>query len=161
MVYIRRFTPRGSDMVILNTLQGHFAEVTCVCWNTTKSKWITGSEDGTIRIWVNDISYLWLLNHTLCVSTSINVVFGHKVQIFIQSAMQYWGLYRAFGKCAFIIVLQSGEGMNECEQILSAQGSVMSMCLDRNNGAIVAGVEEFIRYSDENICRFDLYSLLQ
>ena len=35
--------------------------------------------------------------------------------------------------------------MNECEQILSAQGSVTSMTIDVTNGAIITGVQEFIR----------------
>jgi len=52
MVYIRKFSKRGEEMVLLNTLQGHFMEVTCVVWNHVKLKWITGSEDNTIRIWV-------------------------------------------------------------------------------------------------------------
>ncbi|KAK2188036.1 hypothetical protein NP493_146g02006 [Ridgeia piscesae] len=51
MVYIRKFSKRGEEMVLLNTLQGHFMEVTCVVWNHVKLKWITGSEDNTIRIW--------------------------------------------------------------------------------------------------------------
>jgi len=33
-------------------LQGHEAEVTQVRWNAVLTKWITGSEDGTIRVWV-------------------------------------------------------------------------------------------------------------
>jgi hypothetical protein len=36
--------------------------------------------------------------------------------------------------------------MNECEQILAAQGQVCSMCIDLINGSIVAGIQEFIRY---------------
>ena len=52
MVYIRKFSTTGSKMTLVNTLQGHDAEVTCVRWNTVLDKWITGSEDGTIRIWV-------------------------------------------------------------------------------------------------------------
>ena len=53
MVYIRKFSTNGVDMVLLNTLQGHFGEVTAVKWNDVKEKWVTGSEDGTIRIWVS------------------------------------------------------------------------------------------------------------
>ena len=40
---------------------------------------------------------------------------------------------------------QSGEGLNECEQTLSAQGAVTTLCVDRVNGAIVAGVQQYIR----------------
>lgn len=53
MVYIRKFSLRGPDMVMINTLQGHEGEITCVRWNRVKGKWVTGSEDGTIRIWVS------------------------------------------------------------------------------------------------------------
>ncbi len=52
MVYLRKFSTEGKEMVLLNTLQGHYAEVTCIKWSNIKHKWITGSEDGTIRIWV-------------------------------------------------------------------------------------------------------------
>lgn len=52
MVYIRKFSTTGSKMTLVNTLQGHEAEVTCVQWNSITQKWITGSEDATIRIWV-------------------------------------------------------------------------------------------------------------
>jgi WD40 repeat protein len=52
MVYIRKFSTTGSKMTLVNTLQGHEAEVTCVKWNSITQKWVTGSEDATIRIWV-------------------------------------------------------------------------------------------------------------
>ena len=52
MVYIRKFSTVGSKMTLVNTLQGHDAEVTCVKWNSITNKWVTGSEDATIRIWV-------------------------------------------------------------------------------------------------------------
>ena len=56
MVYIRKFLPTGTAMVLLNTLQGHFAEVTCIEWNAIKETWVTGSEDATVRIWVGTFS---------------------------------------------------------------------------------------------------------
>jgi len=56
MVYIRKFSTVGSEMVLLNTLQGHFGEVVCVCWNPVKNVWVTGSEDGTICVWVSSRS---------------------------------------------------------------------------------------------------------
>lgn len=101
MVYIRKFSTRGEEMVLLNTLQGHFMEVTCVVWNHVKEKWITGSEDNTIRIW-------------------------------------------------------SGSGLNECEQTLSAAGTVTALCIDVVNGAIVAGVQNNIR-----VFEADQYTLVQ
>ena len=47
--------------------------------------------------------------------------------------------------CECCLLFQSGEGLNECEQVLSALGSVTAMCIDTINGAIVAGVQEYIR----------------
>lgn len=56
MVYIRKFSTTGSNMTLVNTLQGHDGEVTCIKWNPVgKGAWVTGSEDGTIRIWVRCI----------------------------------------------------------------------------------------------------------
>ena len=55
MVYIRKFSTNGGRMSLLNTLQGHEAEVTAVEWSVVYNKWITGSEDGTVRIWVSFI----------------------------------------------------------------------------------------------------------
>lgn len=54
LVYIRQFSDRGAEMTLSAVLQGHEAEVTQVRWNAVLSKWITGSEDGTIRIWRGD-----------------------------------------------------------------------------------------------------------
>ncbi|KAL4227310.1 hypothetical protein ACF0H5_012756 [Mactra antiquata] len=98
MVYIRKFSTTGSKMTLVNTLQGHDAEVTCVKWNSITNKWVTGSEDATIRIW-------------------------------------------------------SGTGLNECEQILAAQGGVCSLCIDKVNGAIVAGIQQIIRVYDPEFYR--------
>ncbi|XP_059165911.1 uncharacterized WD repeat-containing protein alr3466-like [Physella acuta] len=93
MVYIRKFSLVGSKMTLCNTLQGHDGEVTCVRWNKICQKWVTGGEDGTIRIW-------------------------------------------------------SGQGMNECEQVLSTQGGVTCLCIDREHGSIIAGVQRFIKVYD-------------
>lgn len=54
LVYIRQFSERGAEMTLSAVLQGHEAEVTQVRWNAVLTKWITGSEDGTIRIWRAD-----------------------------------------------------------------------------------------------------------
>ena len=56
LVYIRQFSTCGEEMVLLNTLQGHLAEVSCVCWSERNGKWITGSEDGTVRIFVRAVA---------------------------------------------------------------------------------------------------------
>ncbi|CAI9578719.1 unnamed protein product, partial [Staurois parvus] len=50
-VYIRHFGVASSEMTLVNILKGHEAEVTTVVWHHLVDKWITGSEDGTIRIW--------------------------------------------------------------------------------------------------------------
>lgn len=45
-------------MTLQNTLQGHEGEITCVRWNPHgKGFWVTGSDDGTIRIWVRVLSF--------------------------------------------------------------------------------------------------------
>eukprot|EP00794_Sanderia_malayensis_P011226 gene11226-12405_t len=92
LVYIRKFSTSGLDMTLSAVLQGHEAEVTQVCWNHVFEKWITGSEDGTIRTW-------------------------------------------------------SANGM-ACEMVLSAHGNVSSLCIDRSNGCVVAGVQDTIRVYD-------------
>jgi len=60
MCYIRKFSERGSEMVLVNTLQGHHGEVNVICWYAQKSQWITGGEDTTIRIWVCDFLFFLL-----------------------------------------------------------------------------------------------------
>jgi len=52
IVYIRKFAAYGSEMTLVNTLQGHLSDVNCIKWVSAKSCWITGGEDQTIRIWV-------------------------------------------------------------------------------------------------------------
>ena len=54
------------------------------------------------------------------------------------------------------ILSQSGSGLNECEQILAAQGGVSCLCIDRVNGAIIAGIQSVIRVYDP-----DYYRLVQ
>ncbi|KAE8614831.1 hypothetical protein XENTR_v10008326 [Xenopus tropicalis] len=53
-IYIRRFAPISSKMTLVNILIGHEAEVTSIVWHNDIDKWISGSEDGTIRIWADD-----------------------------------------------------------------------------------------------------------
>lgn len=96
MVYIRTFSKTGKDMKLVNTLQGHDAEVTSICWSPLHSKWVTGSEDGTVRIW-------------------------------------------------------AGDGMNECEQILTVGQGVTCLCIDKTIGSIIVGVQYQIKvYDPEN-----------
>ncbi|XP_050413765.1 uncharacterized WD repeat-containing protein alr3466 [Patella vulgata] len=98
MVYIRKFSTNGSRMTLVNTLQGHEGEVTVVKWNSIRNKWVTGSEDGTVRIW-------------------------------------------------------SSEGFNECEQILSVQGGVCCLCIDKIHGSIIAGIQSIIRVYEPEFYR--------
>jgi len=44
-----------------------------------------------------------------------------------------------------VCVAQNSDGLNDCEQVLSAQGSVTALCVDSSTGAIVAGVQKIIR----------------
>ena len=52
MVYLRQFSTDGSKLTLVNTLQGHYGEVTSVQWNSVCKKWVTGSEDGSVCVWV-------------------------------------------------------------------------------------------------------------
>jgi WD40 repeat protein len=54
VVYIRKFSTLGYEMILTNKLEGHFGEVVSVKWNPVRNAWVTGSEDATIRIWVCD-----------------------------------------------------------------------------------------------------------
>ncbi|XP_046853532.1 uncharacterized WD repeat-containing protein alr3466-like [Xenia sp. Carnegie-2017] len=54
LVYIRKFSDNGSEMKLTGVLQGHEEDVTQVKWNAVISKWVTGSDDGSIRIWSDD-----------------------------------------------------------------------------------------------------------
>ncbi len=50
--YIRKFSVRGGEMVLVDTLQGHRGEVNVICWHAKRSQWVSGGEDATVRIWV-------------------------------------------------------------------------------------------------------------
>ncbi|KAI8592288.1 quinon protein alcohol dehydrogenase-like superfamily [Geranomyces variabilis] len=52
--YVRKFSPKGSEMYLQAVLQGHDAEVTQIKWCRKNHQWITGSEDRTIRVWPAD-----------------------------------------------------------------------------------------------------------
>ncbi|XP_051870391.1 uncharacterized protein LOC127569629 [Pristis pectinata] len=54
MVYIRHFSPIASEMKLVSILQGHEADITSILWHSLLNKWLSGSEDGTIRIWSED-----------------------------------------------------------------------------------------------------------
>ena len=46
----------------------------------------------------------------------------------------------------YFVLFQSGCGLNECEQVLSTQGSVTALSVDLDNGAIIAGIQDLIRW---------------
>ncbi|KAL5499905.1 hypothetical protein EMCRGX_G011374 [Ephydatia muelleri] len=52
--YLRRFSLQPSKMELLAILVGHTGEVTQVRWNEFCDKWVTSSEDSTVRIWSID-----------------------------------------------------------------------------------------------------------
>ncbi|XP_075065283.1 uncharacterized protein LOC142152492 isoform X1 [Mixophyes fleayi] len=70
-IYIRHFATVSSEMTLVNILKGHEAEVTSVVWHHLMDKWITGSEDGTIRIWSEDGSQCEKILHTKGVITCV------------------------------------------------------------------------------------------
>ncbi|ORY40968.1 WD40 repeat-like protein [Rhizoclosmatium globosum] len=49
--YIRKFSPKGEEMLLQAVLIGHEAEVSKIKWNRRYQQWVTGSEDRSIRIW--------------------------------------------------------------------------------------------------------------
>ncbi|PVD20095.1 hypothetical protein C0Q70_20589 [Pomacea canaliculata] len=97
MVYIRKFDTRGSHMVLTNTLQGHEGEVNCVAWNDICSKWVTASEDGTVRIWGGSLMNLCeqVLNlnsaiTALCIDCKVGcIIVGVQKEIKVYEAQTY------------------------------------------------------------------------
>ncbi|XP_075716125.1 uncharacterized protein LOC142751041 [Rhinoderma darwinii] len=63
-IYIRHFGALSSEMTLVNILRGHEAEVTSIVWHHLIDKWITGSEDGTIRIWSEEGAQCERILHT-------------------------------------------------------------------------------------------------
>lgn len=52
-VYVRKFSPNGHEMTLMYKLIANLdSEVYCVKWNYISNQWITGMENGDIRIWV-------------------------------------------------------------------------------------------------------------
>ncbi|CAF2703911.1 unnamed protein product [Rotaria sp. Silwood2] len=72
-VYVRKFSPRGSEMDLMYKLQAPIdSEVTCVKWNFITNQWVTGMENGEIRIWVIDGEFKQAINvrgsiHTIAI----------------------------------------------------------------------------------------------
>ncbi|XP_061404742.1 uncharacterized protein LOC133340479 isoform X2 [Lethenteron reissneri] len=53
-VRVRAFRPCGPEMELVATLTGHEAEATCVRWHGVTERWVTASQDGTVRVWSGD-----------------------------------------------------------------------------------------------------------
>ncbi|KAL9965739.1 hypothetical protein ACROYT_G029581 [Oculina patagonica] len=82
LVYIRQFSDRGAEMTLSAVLQGHEAEVTQVRWNAVLTKWITGSEDGTIRVWSADGMACDLVLSAQGAVSALKLKFGKSIQPF-------------------------------------------------------------------------------
>ena len=55
-VYVRKFATRGVDMQLMYKLEIQIeSEITRVKWNYLTNEWITGLENGEIRIWVEEL----------------------------------------------------------------------------------------------------------
>lgn len=79
MVYIRKFAMHGSEMTLVYTLQGHLSDVNCVRWMPSKLEWITGGEDGTVRVWGDDFVCHSIINchgavNSLCMDLNENIL---------------------------------------------------------------------------------------
>ncbi|CAF3091307.1 unnamed protein product [Rotaria socialis] len=62
-VYVRKFSPKGSEMDLMYILQAKIdSEVTCVKWNFIMNQWVTGMENGEIRIWEPDGEFKQAIN---------------------------------------------------------------------------------------------------
>lgn len=58
-VYVRKFSTVGEQMELMYTLEANLdSEVYCVKWNFITNQWVTGMENGEIRIWVLIILFI-------------------------------------------------------------------------------------------------------
>lgn len=53
-IFLCPFSKKRTGLRVQATLKGHSGEVTQIKWNPFIGKWVSGSEDGTIRIWPAD-----------------------------------------------------------------------------------------------------------
>ncbi|XP_032996374.1 vegetative incompatibility protein HET-E-1-like [Lacerta agilis] len=53
-VFICAFNPHCADLVLLAELCGHKAAVVALVWHPLEDKWVSGAEDGSIRLWSED-----------------------------------------------------------------------------------------------------------
>ncbi|KAJ6667812.1 hypothetical protein lerEdw1_016133 [Lerista edwardsae] len=50
-VFVCAFNPHCADLVLLAELCGHKAAVIALVWHPLEDKWVSGAEDGSIRLW--------------------------------------------------------------------------------------------------------------
>jgi len=66
LVYIRKFSPEGSQMPLLNTLQ-HDGEVTALKWNSINKQWVSGTV--FLQLVIKQMMHLdWFYNIVLTVA---------------------------------------------------------------------------------------------
>ncbi|KAJ7316603.1 hypothetical protein JRQ81_002765 [Phrynocephalus forsythii] len=53
-IYICAFNPLSANLVILAELCGHRATVVALAWHPLEDRWVSGDEDGSIRLWSED-----------------------------------------------------------------------------------------------------------
>ncbi|XP_053155947.1 uncharacterized protein LOC128346552 [Hemicordylus capensis] len=53
-IFICAFNPHCADLVLLAELCGHKAAVVALVWHPLEDKWVSGDEDGSIRLWSED-----------------------------------------------------------------------------------------------------------
>nr|XP_020645979.1 vegetative incompatibility protein HET-E-1-like isoform X2 [Pogona vitticeps] len=53
-VFICAFNPLSADLVLLAELCGHRATVVALAWHPLEDRWVSGAEDGSIRLWSED-----------------------------------------------------------------------------------------------------------
>jgi len=91
VIYIRKFSLDGSEMHLCGTMEGHQRDVNALKWNDLYGKWISGSEDQTIRIWSEDGSVCEECFGTqgivqaICIDKSngfIVAAVGHKIKVY-------------------------------------------------------------------------------
>lgn len=91
VIYIRKFSLDGSEMHLCGTMEGHQRDVNALKWNDFYGKWISGSEDQTIRIWSEDGSVCEECFGTqgivqaICIDKSngfIVAAVGHKIKVY-------------------------------------------------------------------------------
>ncbi|MGH0118281.1 UNVERIFIED_CONTAM: hypothetical protein FKN15_049302 [Acipenser sinensis] len=79
LIYIRQFSPLGWELRLVSVLQGHQADITAIVWHHLSDKWISGSEDDTIRIWTSlheqHMRYPFLLCSPAFTSSTRDILF--------------------------------------------------------------------------------------